>query len=171
MLVLTSGGSFLTGGVLACKLGGFWIAYQMMGLVGVELHRACGRGHLDHRYCPYHYNLQDFMGLAVRVMRVCRRQVGMVDALAIVWERVRLDGEILARAFVHWRPDPDGMGLCPICQECYELGGYGVLCCGHIMHLHFRLEYEAYEPGRAPYRLPKCSICTAPFEGFECIGV
>ena len=93
----------------------------------------------------------------------------MVDALAIVRERVRLAGEISARAFVRWRPDPNGMGLCPICQEGYKLGGYGVLCCGHIIHLHCRLEYEAYERGRAPYRLPRCSICAAPFEGFGCI--
>ena len=110
MLVLTSGGYLLTGGVSARKLGGFRIVYQMMGLVGDELRRACGLGHLDHRYCPYHYDLRDFVGLTVRAMRVCRRQVGMVDALEIVRERVRLAGEILARAFVRWRPDPDGMG-------------------------------------------------------------
>ena len=83
----------------------------MMGLIGIELDHACGLGHLDHQYCPYHYNLRELVGLAVRVMRVCQWQVGMVDALAIVRERVREAGEILARAFVRWRPDPDGMGL------------------------------------------------------------
>ena len=59
----------------------------------------------------------------------------MVAALAIVRERVREAGEILARAFELWRSDHNGMGLCPICQEGYELGGYGVLLCGHIRHL------------------------------------
>ena len=49
------------------------------------------------------------------------------------------------------------------------MGGYGVLRCRHIMHLHCRLEYEAYERGRAPFRLPRCSICAAPFKGFGCI--
>jgi hypothetical protein len=61
------------------------------------------------------------------------------------------------------------MGLCPICQDGFELGGYGVLRWGHVMHLHCRLEYEAYEHGRAPHRLLRCSICAAPFEGFQCI--
>jgi hypothetical protein len=143
----------------------------MMGLIGDELDRACGVGHLDHHYCPYHFDLQDFVGLAVRVMRVCHRRVGRVDALTIVRERVRMAGESSARAFVSWRPDPDGMGCCPICQEGFELGGYGVLLCGHIMHRHCRLEYEAYERGRAPHRLPECSICRARFEGFVCIAV
>ena len=95
----------------------------------------------------------------------------MVDALAIVRERVREAGEIPARAFDRCCPNPSGMGLCPICQEGYKLGGYSVLRCGHIMHLHCWLENEAYERGWAPYRLPKCSICKAPFEGFVCIGV
>ena len=143
----------------------------MMGLIVAELRTACNLGRLDHRLCPYHHDLRDFVGLAVRVMRVCHWQVGRVDALAIVRERVRMAGEISARAFVRWRPDPNGMGLCPICQEGYNLGGYGVVLCGHIMHLHFRLEYEAYERDWAPYRLPKCSICKASFEGFVCIGV
>ena len=169
MLVLTLGGSLLTGAVPACLLGGFRIVYQMVELVSVELRRACDLGRLDHRACNYHFDLRDFVGLAVRVMRVCHWRVGMVAALTIVRDRVRGAGEISARAFVRWRPDPDGLGLCPICQDGYELGGYGVLRCGHIMHLHCRLEYEAYERGRATYRLPRCSICAAPFEGFGCI--
>ena len=70
------------------------------------------------------------------------------------------------RAFVRICSDPEGLGLCPICQEGYELGGYGVLLCGHIMHLHCRLEYEAYESGWAPNRVPRCTICGAQFEGF-----
>ena len=95
----------------------------------------------------------------------------MVDALATVSERVRIAGELSARAFVRWVPDPYRMGLCPICQDGYELGGYGVLHCGHIMLLQCRLEYEAYERGRAPHRLPECSICRARFEGFVRIHV
>ena len=71
MLVLTSGGFLLTGDVSARRLGGFQIVYQMMGLVGIEVTCACGLGQLDHRSCPYHYNLRDYVGLAVRVMRVC----------------------------------------------------------------------------------------------------
>ena len=70
MLVLTLGGSLLTGSVSANLLGGFCIVYQMMGLVCDELHRACGKSHLDHWYCPYHYNLRDFVCLAVCVMSV-----------------------------------------------------------------------------------------------------
>ena len=102
-------------------------------------------------------------------MRVCHRRVGPVDALTIVRERVRRAGEISGRAFVRWRPDPKVLGLCPICQYGYKLGGYGVLLCGHIMHLHCRLEYEAHERGRAPNRVPRCTICAAPFEGFRYI--
>jgi hypothetical protein len=94
-----------------------------------------------------------------------------VDALATVSERVTLVGALSARAFVRGYRDPDEMGLCPICQNGYKLGGYGVLQCGHIMHLHCRLEYEGYERGRAPHRLPECSICKARFEGFVCICV
>ena len=90
----------------------------------------------------------------------------MVDALAIVRDRVRDAERMSVRAFVRWRPDPDGLGLCPICQNGYELGGYGVLLCGHVMHLHCRLEYEAYERGRAPNRVPRCTLCGAPFEEF-----
>ena len=138
MLGLTSGGFLLTGDVLACRLGGFRIVYQMMGLVGAELTCACGLGHLDQRSFPYHYDLRDYVYLAVRVMRVCRRQVGRVDALATVSERVTLVETLLARAFVRGYRDPDEMGLCPICQDGYKLGGYGVLQCGHIMHLHCR---------------------------------
>ena len=111
------------------------------------------------------------MGLAVRVMRVCHWRVSRVDALGIIREMVRMAAESLARAFVHWSLDPDGMGVCPICQEGYELCGYGVLLCGHIMHRNCRLEYEAYERGWAPHRLLECSICRALFVGFVCIAV
>ena len=141
MLVLTSGGFLLTGDVLARRLGGFRIVYQMMGLIGAKLTCACGLGKLDHRSCPYHYDLREYVCLAVHVMRVCRRRVGRVDALATVSERVMMVGGLSARAFVRWCPDPDGMGLCPIFQDGYNLSGYSVLHCGHVMHLHCRLEY------------------------------
>ena len=71
MLVLTSGGFLLTGGVSARRLGGFRIDYQMMGLIDVELTRACGFCHPDQKSCPYHYGLRGYVDLAVRVMRVC----------------------------------------------------------------------------------------------------
>ncbi len=48
ILVLTSGGSLLTGALSARQLGGFWIVEQMMGLIGAELRRACDLGCLDH---------------------------------------------------------------------------------------------------------------------------
>ena len=93
----------------------------------------------------------------------------MADALTVVGERVMYAGESSSRSFITF--DPDGMGICPICQEGFELGGYGVLHCSHVMHRQCRLEYEAFERGRAPRRLPECSICRAPFEGFVCIAV
>jgi hypothetical protein len=169
MLVLTSGGSLMTGELLAHKLGGFRIVYQMMRLVSVELQSACKLGRLDNQFCPYHYDLRDFVGLAVRVMRVCHWQVGLVADLTIVRDRVRDAEKIFDRAFVRWRPDPNGIGLCPICQDGFELGGYGVPRCGHVMHLHCWLEYEAYEHCWAPHHLPRCFICAASFEGFQCI--
>jgi hypothetical protein len=150
-------------------LGGFRIVYQMMGLIGHELHRARRAGHLDHRWSPYHYDLWGYVGLAVRVMQVCCWRVGVEDALTVVRERVLYAGASTSRAFITF--DPDGMGICPISQEGFELGGYGVLRCGHVMHRQCRLEYEAFERDRAPQRLPECSICRAPFEGFVCIAV
>jgi hypothetical protein len=169
MLVLTLGGVLRTGGVSANKLGGFRIVYQMMGLIGHELDRSRRVGHLDHRWCPFHYDLWGYVSLAARVMRVCCWRVGVADLLTVVRERVLYAGASTSRAFITF--DPDGMGICPICQEGFELGGYGVLRCGHVMHRQCRLEYEAFERDRAPQRLPECSICRAPFEGFVCIAV
>ena len=65
------------------------------------------------------------------------------------------------------------MGLCPICQDGFnlDLGGYGVLACRHFMHLDCQNSYEAYERGRAPNRLLECPICQARFQGFVCICV
>ena len=100
MLVLTSGGFLRTGAVPARKLGGFRIVYQLMVMIADELDRACLIGHLEHRSCPYHQDLREYVGLAVRVMRVCRRRVGGVDALAIVREAVTMAGASSTRAFV-----------------------------------------------------------------------
>ena len=63
------------------------------------------------------------------------------------------------------------IGLCPIFQEGFDLGGYGVITCGHIMHIDCRISYEAHERGRARNRLLECTICHARFEGFVCICV
>ena len=77
-----------------------------------------------------------------------------------------------ARAFVRGFRNLDKMGLCPIFQDGFELGRYGVLVRGYIMHLDCRVSYEAYEHGRqAPHGLPECSICNAKFWGFVCICV
>ena len=63
------------------------------------------------------------------------------------------------------------MGLCPIYQEGFDLGGYGVLACSHIMHLDCRNSYEAHERGQAPNRCPECPIRQAGFEEFVSICV
>ena len=137
MLVLTSGGVLRTGGVPAQMLGGFRIVYQMMGLIGHDLHRSRRFGHLDHRWTPYHDDLRGYVGLAVRVMQVCRRRVGVVDALTVVRERVLYAGASSSRGLITF--DPNGMVICPICQEGFDLGGDGVLLCGHVMHRQCRL--------------------------------
>ena len=143
----------------------------MIGLINIEVTHACSIGHLDHRDCPYHYNLQDYAGLVVRVMRVCFRGLGGVDALTSVGGEVERARLLAARAFVRGFCDPDKMGLCPICQDGYKLGRYGVLLCGHIMHLDCQFTYEASERRWAPHQLPECSLCRAEFEGFVCICV
>ena len=56
-----------------------------------------------------------------------------MEALSTVSERVTLVGALLAHAFVRGYHDPDEMGLCPICQDDCELGGNGVLQCGHVI--------------------------------------
>ena len=104
-------------------------------------------------------------------MRVCRWRLGGVDALTSVGGEVEQARLVAARAFVHGFCDPDEMGFCPICQDGYKLGGYGVFSCGHIMHLDCRFTYEASEQRWVPHQLPECSLCKAEFEGFECICV
>jgi hypothetical protein len=46
MLVLMSGGSFLTGAMSARRLGGFRIVEQLMWLISTELQSACDFGRL-----------------------------------------------------------------------------------------------------------------------------
>ena len=82
-----------------------------------------------------------------------------VGALTYVSRSVERAAISAARAFVHGFRDLDEMELCPICQDGFRLGRYGVLVCGYIMHLDYRVPYEAYERGWAPHRLPECSIC------------
>jgi hypothetical protein len=119
------------------------------------------------RFCPYHRELQHYVDLAVCVMKVCWRQLGVACALTFVDRAVERAAASTARVFVCGVQGE--MGLCPICQEGYELGGYGVLACSHIMHLDCRMSYEAHEQGQAPSRCPGCPICRARFEGFVCI--
>ena len=95
--------------------------------------------------------------------------MGGADALTFVGRAVERAAALPVCVFV--RGFQDKMGLCPICQEGYDLGGYGVLACSHIMHLNCLMSYEAYEQGRAPNRLLECPICQARFEGFVCIFV
>ena len=66
--------------------------------------------------------------------------------------------------FVHGFSDE--MGLCPICQEGFDLGGYGVLACSHIIHLDCWNSYEAHEQGQAPNQCPECPICRSGFGRF-----
>ena len=58
---------------------------------------------------------------------------------------------LAALAFVHGFRNPNEMGLCQIFQDGYELGGYGVLSCSHIMNMDCRFTYEASERRRAPH--------------------
>ena len=44
----------------------------MMDLIGAELTCASDVGQLDARFLPYHYDLREYVRLAVHVMWVCR---------------------------------------------------------------------------------------------------
>ena len=93
------------------------------------------------RFCPYHRELQHYVDLAVCVMKVCRQRLGVACALTFVDRAVERAAASTARVFVCGVQGE--MGLCPICQEGYELGGYGVFACSHIMHLDCRMSYDA----------------------------
>ena len=74
-----------------------------------------------------------------------------------------------ALAFVRGFLNLDKLGLCPIFQDGFEFGRYGVLVRGYITHLDCQVSYEAYERCRqAPHRLPECSICSARCWVFVC---
>ena len=100
------------------------------------------------------------------------RAIRNVGALTYVSRLVERAAMSAAHALVHGFRDLDKMGLCLICQDGFELGRYGVLACGHIMHLDCRMSNEAYERGcQAPHPLPECSICNARFWVCVCICV
>ena len=95
-----------------------------------------------------------------------------MDALTYVSHSVGRAATSSALTFVRGFQDFDEMGLCPIFQDGFEFGRYGVLACGHIMHLDCWVLNEAYECCRqAPHRLPECSVCSARFWGLVCICV
>ena len=74
-------------------------------------------------------------------MRVCRGQLVNVDALTYVSHSVGRAAISGARAFVRGFRNLNKMGLCPICQDGFELVRYGVLACSYIMHLDCRVSY------------------------------
>ena len=73
-----------------------------------------------------------------------------MGALTYVGRLVERAAMSAAHAFVRGFHDLNKMGLCPICQDGFKLGRYGVLVCGCIMHLDCRVLYEAYERGCSP---------------------
>ena len=143
----------------------------MMDLIGAKFACAWELGNLDNRFCPYHYDLRNYVGLAVRVMRVCWRRLGGAQALTYVGGLVERAAVSSALVFVRGFRDLEEMGLCPICQEGFGFHGYCVCACCHIMHLDCRSSYEAHEHGRAPNQRPGCPVCWAEFDGFVCICV
>jgi len=62
-----------------------------------------------------------------------------VDALTYVSHLVERAAMSTAQKFVRGFQDFDKMVLCPICQDGFESGRYGVLACGHIMHQDCRV--------------------------------
>ena len=71
LLVLTLGRVLLLAGEPACRLGASQIVKRMMDLIDAKFTQARLLGHMDDRSCLYHYNFHFYVGLAVRVMRVC----------------------------------------------------------------------------------------------------
>ena len=72
MLVLTLGGLLPTVMNRAKDRGPFQIILRMMDVNGAELTCASDVGQLDARFLPYHYDLREYVRLAVNVMRVCQ---------------------------------------------------------------------------------------------------
>ena len=70
MLVLSLGGLLQMVNTPGHMFGVFRIVSQMMDLINAKFACAWDLGHLDARFCPYHYNLRKYEGLAVRVMRM-----------------------------------------------------------------------------------------------------
>ena len=44
----------------------------MIDLIGAKVTCACDVGQLESRFLPYHYDLREYVHLAVHVMRVCQ---------------------------------------------------------------------------------------------------
>ena len=72
LLVLTLGGVLLAAGGPGRRLGAVQIVGRILKFIDTALTRAGHVGQLDARICPYHYDLHDYVGLAVHVMMVCR---------------------------------------------------------------------------------------------------
>ena len=72
VLVLTLGVLLLTGDELGHRLGAFQIVCQMMDLIGAKVTCAGDVGQLDARFLLYHYDLREYVRLAVHGMRVCQ---------------------------------------------------------------------------------------------------
>ena len=72
ILVLTLGVLLLTGDEPGHRLGAFQIVCRLMDLIGAKVTCASDVGQLDARFLPYHYDLREYVRLAVHVMRVCR---------------------------------------------------------------------------------------------------
>ena len=71
LLVLTSGGVLLTADRPGHRLGAFRTVGWMMDLIDAKFTRAGLLGHIDASFFAYHNDLPNYVGLAVRVMKVC----------------------------------------------------------------------------------------------------
>ena len=71
-----------------------------MDLINAKFTCAWDLGQLDARFCPYHYDFRHYVGLAGRVMRVCRQQSGGAQALTYVSGFVEQAAVLSARVFV-----------------------------------------------------------------------
>ena len=69
--VLAAGGVLLTASRPGHRLEAFQNGGRMMDLIDSEFTRAGLLGHMDARFCLYQYDLCNYVGLAVRVMRMC----------------------------------------------------------------------------------------------------
>ena len=113
MLVIALGSVLTLPGRGGGKHGLFKIVSRMMDFVSAEFTHARQLGHVDLGNCPYHYDLRDYVGLALRVMRVCRRCLG--GAVALTYVSSTVEQVVAASACVSVRGFGGNTGLCPIC--------------------------------------------------------